>query len=180
MYILYLLLVIRENKTPYKMVSKPCCGSHFSPKPFFFFLINTNKRSRARGRLGMSLQAPFQTSFKHHFNAVQASFFGEEHRFGVVSGNGSSAGALWRVVRDRQRKRCSDAVLAPLPEEDWDTVLASFFGRERHLGDGKALQRHSSIVLPPFRRRFGTTDDATTGRCSPTLSMLFLEPLMAL
>ena len=32
----------------------------FSPKPFF--LINTNKRSKARGRLGM----PLQTSFRHH------------------------------------------------------------------------------------------------------------------
>lgn len=48
----------------------------------------------------MSLQAPFQTSFKHHFNAVQASFFGEEHRFGVVSGNGSSAGASLGIVKE--------------------------------------------------------------------------------
>lgn len=88
-----MLLVIMENKTPYKMVSKPCYGSHFSPKPFFFF--NKHKQKvQSKRKIGMSLQAPFQTSFKHHFNAVQASFFGEEHRFGVVLGNGSSAGAL--------------------------------------------------------------------------------------
>lgn len=84
------------------------------------------------------------------------------------------------TIRWGSSKCCSGAVLALLLEEDRDAILASFSGRERHSGDGKALRCRSGVVPPPFWRRFGTTDDAATWRRFPTLSALFLVPLMAL
>ena len=156
-----------ENKTPYKWYQSLVAVPFFTKT---FFLIKTK---------GLNQEEGWECCCKHHsrcrsgiicrWEAPFWSCFGQwEQRWGAAT-------CCWG-----SSKCCSGAVLAPLLEEDWDAVLASFSGRERHLGNEKALWRRPSVVLPSFRCRFGTTDDAANGRRSPTLSMLFLAPLMVL